>query len=110
VEITRSAHHGRAELVVLGRHEEKERSWRDRLLGTTAERVIRNGDVSVLVVAEPAKAPYRRPLVAVDMSQSSRLALQLALRLQLALTIDAHFDRASVSDPGEPSLFPISVA
>jgi nucleotide-binding universal stress UspA family protein len=73
------AHHARAELVVLGRH--GERRFRDALIGSTAERVIRHGSVSVLVVAGSPEAPYRRPLVAVDMSASSRLALELAVRI-----------------------------
>ncbi len=79
VEIVRSAHHGRFELIVLGRH--GDRTFRDLLIGSTAERVIRQGDVSVLVVAKPPEQPYRRPVVAVDFSESSRLALKLALRM-----------------------------
>ncbi|MFN0248791.1 MAG: universal stress protein [Kofleriaceae bacterium] len=73
------AHHGRAELVVVGRH--GERRFRDLVIGSTAERVIRKGSVSVLVVATPPETAYRRPLVAVDMSDSSRLALELAARI-----------------------------
>jgi len=73
------AHHGRAELVVVGRH--AERRFRELLIGSTAERVIRNSSVSVLVVATPPETTYRRPLVAIDMSASSRLALELAARI-----------------------------
>ena len=73
------AHHERAELVVVGRH--GERRFRDLVIGSTAERVIREGSVSVLVVAAPPETAYRRPLVAVDMSDSSRLALELAARI-----------------------------
>jgi nucleotide-binding universal stress UspA family protein len=82
------AHHTRAELVVLGRH--GERRFRDALIGTTAERVIRHGSVPVLVVAHPAETPYRRPLVAVDLSDASRRALELAARIcePTATTID----------------------
>jgi nucleotide-binding universal stress UspA family protein len=78
-EIVRNAHHGRAELIVLGRH--GERTFRDLIIGSTAERVIRKGDVSVLVVAKRAEGIYRKPLVALDMSDSSRFALELAVRL-----------------------------
>lgn len=87
-EIARLAHHGLAELIVLGRH--GERKLRDRVLGTTVERVIRTSDVSVLVVSKPPAEPYRRLLVAVDLSASSRLALELALELrgEAAGTID----------------------
>jgi nucleotide-binding universal stress UspA family protein len=77
--ITDHAHHSRAELVVLGRH--GERRFREALIGSTAERVIRHGSVSVLVVGSPPQRPYRRPLVAVDGSESSRLALVLAARI-----------------------------
>lgn len=79
VEIVRRARHGRAELIVVGRH--GERTFRDLLIGSTAERVIRKGDISVLVVANPSAEPYQRPLVAVDLSDSSRLALELTLRI-----------------------------
>lgn len=79
VEIARHAQRTRPDLIVVGRH--GERRLRDRVIGTTAERVIRNGDVSVLVVSMPAEMGYRQPLVAVDMSDSSRLAMELALRL-----------------------------
>lgn len=78
-EIARVAHHDHAELVVLGRN--GERRFRHKLLGSTADRVIRHGDVSVLVVAGTPEGPYRKPLVAVDLSESSRLALALVLGL-----------------------------
>lgn len=73
------AHHGRAELVVVGRH--RDRRFGERVVGSTADRVIRNGSVPVLVVTGRTSTPYRRPLVAVDISDSSRLALELAARL-----------------------------
>ena len=79
VEIVRNARHGRAELIVIGRH--GKRTFPEMLIGSTAERVVRKGDVSVLVVARAPRWAYRRPLVAVDMSDSSRLALELALRI-----------------------------
>ena len=79
VENIRGALHGRNELVVLGRH--GTRAFRELLLGSTAERVIRKGDTSILVVASRPVAAYERPLVAVDCSDTSRLALELAWRL-----------------------------
>ena len=79
VEVAKSAHYSQAELIVIGRH--GERTFRGLLIGSTAERVIRKGDVSVLVVARAPAGAYRRPLVAVDMSDSSQLALDLALRI-----------------------------
>ena len=79
VEIIRGARHGRNELIVVGRH--GERTFRELLLGSTAERVIRKGDTSILVVASRPAAPYARPLVAVDCSDTSRRAVELAWRL-----------------------------
>ena len=79
VEIIRGARHGRNELIVIGRH--GERTFRELLLGSTAERVIRKGDGSILVVASRPVAQYERPLVAVDCSETSRRAVELAWRL-----------------------------
>ena len=79
VEIIRQARDGKADLIVVGRH--GERTFREMLIGSTVERVIRKGDVSVLLVTQASEGRYRRPLVAVDMSASSRLALELALRI-----------------------------
>ncbi len=73
------ARHSRTELVVLGRH--GTRSWREAVLGTTAHRVIRDGSTSTLIVAPRAIGAYRRPLVAVDFSPSSTLALELSARI-----------------------------
>jgi nucleotide-binding universal stress UspA family protein len=78
-EIVRAARRRRCELVVVGRH--GERRFRELLLGSTAERVVRHGDTPVLVVASRAPMPYERPLVAVDCADPSLLALNLAWRL-----------------------------
>lgn len=112
VELIKSARHGRAELLVVGRH--GHRTFRDLLIGTTAGRVIRKGDVSVLVVARHAETSYRRPLVAVDMSDESRLALELARRMTdpavevvdvvhvLASPASMHVGEAPPPESGEP--------
>lgn len=78
-EIVRAARDAASELVVVGRH--GERTFRELLLGSTAERVIRTGETPVLVVTAPPAASYERPLVAVDCSESSRCALELAWRI-----------------------------
>lgn len=78
-EICGRAHHTRAELIVLGRH--GARSWKDAVLGSTAERIVRHGSTSTLIAATHPRGPYCRPLVAVDLSASSRLALELAARI-----------------------------
>lgn len=79
VEIIRRARRDAADLVVLGRH--GERPLHDLFIGSTAERVARMGDAPILVVARPAARPYTRPLVALDLLDTSRRVLDLARRL-----------------------------
>lgn len=100
-EIARVAHHDHVELVVLGRN--GERRFRHQLLGSTADRVIRHGDVSVLVVAGTPEGPYRKPLVAVDLSESSRLALELVLRLHRSCPEPVDVLRVTPHPAGEPA-------
>lgn len=78
-EICRRAHDTRAELIVVGRH--GARTWKDTVLGSTAERIVRHGSTSTLIAATRPHGPYSRPLVAVDLSASSRLAFELAARI-----------------------------
>lgn len=78
-EIPRLAREAGAELIVVGRH--GERPLRDLFIGSTAERVIRCGDLPVLVVARRARGPYRRPVVAVDLDGAARATLAAALPL-----------------------------
>lgn len=64
-----------ADLVVMGAH--RRRPVGDLFVGTTVERVMRTGGQPVLMVnAEPVE-PYRRVLVAVDMSEASANALRV---------------------------------
>ena len=79
VEIIRRARASAAELVVLGRHHR--RALRDLFLGSTAIRVIRNGDLAVLVVNSKPTHFYRRSLIAVDLEDASCAVLDLALRV-----------------------------
>lgn len=67
-----------AGLVVLGPHGESPLS---SLLGSTAERVLLQGRLPVLVVRQPADAPYRHVLVATDFSAEANTALRTALAL-----------------------------
>src|SRR5690606_16883081 len=69
----------KAELVVMGRG--GGRALRDLFLGSTAERVIRKGQLPVLVVRLPARAPYRRLAVAVDLDRAAHEVIDLTLRL-----------------------------
>jgi len=64
-------------LIVIGAH--GRHAVRDWFLGTTAERIVRESDVPVLVAkADPVRA-YERVVVAVDFSAPSRAALEAAL-------------------------------
>jgi nucleotide-binding universal stress UspA family protein len=79
VEIIRCARMIDAELVVIGRH------GAGRLhvmrIGSTAERIVRHGDLPVLVVNAKATRPYRRPMIATALDDSSRQVVKLALRI-----------------------------
>ncbi|QDE70089.1 universal stress protein [Myxococcus xanthus] len=61
-----------AELIVLGRHGDK--PLRNMFLGSTAENVIRGGDLPVLIANRRAPGPYLRPVVAVDADETSKRA------------------------------------
>lgn len=75
-----------ADYVVIGRR--KERRLGDVMVGSTGDRVIRNASVPVLVVATPPAAPYRRPLVALDLADGSRAVLTAAARICDSVAID----------------------
>jgi nucleotide-binding universal stress UspA family protein len=78
VDIIRHARSVAADLIVLGRH--GARPIRDMFIGSTAERVIRASDLPVLVVSRKANRPYRRPLLAVDLEDTCRSVVTVALR------------------------------
>ena len=70
---------GSTDLVVVGRH--GHRPFPGLLVGSTAERVIRKGGVPVLLATQRARAAYRRPMAAVDLSDMAPTTLDLAARL-----------------------------
>ena len=78
VDILEMAAKTEAEVIVLGLH--REDAFKDMFRGTTVERVVRAGNVPVLVVKERASGPYRRIMVAVDFSIYSRRAVEFAAR------------------------------
>jgi nucleotide-binding universal stress UspA family protein len=79
VEIIRTSRNLNADLIVIGRH--GRRPIRDMFIGATAERVVRKGDVPVLVVNLEPTHPYRHPIIATDLEDSSRRTVDLALRV-----------------------------
>lgn len=68
-----------ADLIILG--DTTKRRWEDLFVGTTTERVVRHSSQPVLVVSGPGSAPYKRVLVAWDLSPGARLALEAALSI-----------------------------
>ncbi|MBL8951761.1 MAG: universal stress protein [Myxococcaceae bacterium] len=78
VGLVRSAREAGADLVVIGRH--GQRLVRDLFIGSTAERVLRAGELPVLVVSGKTTGPYRRPLFAVDLEDTCRSVVTTALR------------------------------
>jgi len=74
--IIEAATNDSCDLVILGRH--RDETADKPLRGTTMERVLRQGRVPVLVVAERADTPYRQVMVGVDFSVFSRFALKAA--------------------------------
>lgn len=69
----------KAELIVLGRG--GGRAFRDAFLGSTAERVIRQGQLPVLVVRLRPRTAYRRPALALDFDQAAHQVLGPMLRI-----------------------------
>ena len=76
-EILELSEKSEADIIVLGVH--REDALKDMFRGTTAERVIRAGDVPVLLVKDRASDPYRRIMIGVDFSVYSRRAVEFAV-------------------------------
>jgi nucleotide-binding universal stress UspA family protein len=78
-EVAKQATTAKAELIVMGRG--GGRAIRDVFLGSTAERVIRTGQLPVLVVRLPAQTPYARPALAMALDEAADQALDMLLRV-----------------------------
>lgn len=78
-DILQQAQDEEVDLIVLGTH--RVDTFKDMFLGTTVERVLRKGDVPVLVVKNRVHRPYKRVVVAIDFSVYSRRAVEFALKL-----------------------------
>lgn len=79
--ITRIAIERGAELLVIGPGKTSRISPREKILGSTADRIIRTSQTPVLLVKKQATAPYRRILAAIDFSPQSISAAQSAHEL-----------------------------
>jgi nucleotide-binding universal stress UspA family protein len=84
-EIVRVAGDRQADLIVTGTLGSG--FLRNRLFGSTAERVVRKSPRPVLMVRQAAHEPYRRVLVPVDFSSWSARSVEMAA----AIAPDAHF-------------------
>ena len=71
-----------ADLIVLGPHRGR---TLDRVLGSTADRVVRTASVPVLVVSEGLSLPLRRTVAPIDLSEPARTALERAFSWTAAL-------------------------
>jgi nucleotide-binding universal stress UspA family protein len=66
-----------ADLIVIGPH--RPRQVADRVLGSTADRIIRTSHAPCLIVRAPISLPLRRMLVPTDLSAGAQRALEVAL-------------------------------
>jgi nucleotide-binding universal stress UspA family protein len=83
--ISRDAERCGADVIVLGPH--RGSPGESRALGGTADRVVRAAEVPCLVVAAPLRLPLRHVLAPVDLSESARGALGVALAWASALRL-----------------------
>ncbi|ODT77400.1 MAG: hypothetical protein ABS76_26805 [Pelagibacterium sp. SCN 64-44] len=82
----------KAGLLVIGPG--RPRTLREKIFGSTADRLVREAAVPVLVVRRPAEGPYRHVVVAADLSPQSLSAAQAAR----ALAPEAAFEHLHVVD------------
>lgn len=75
-QILKRAHTVEADVVCMGRHGRS--SLVELRIGSTARRVVKLGDVPVLLVRAPATQVYRRVLIAVDLTLASAKILKAA--------------------------------
>jgi nucleotide-binding universal stress UspA family protein len=74
--ITETAREFEADILVVGAH--RQAAVERFLLGSTAEKITRMSDCSVLVATEERTRPFQRVLVALDVSSQSRNVLESA--------------------------------
>ncbi|MFY0529190.1 universal stress protein [Archangium gephyra] len=79
VEITRHARSLKPELIVMGRV--GSRAFRELFIGSTAERIIRQALLPVLVVRLPARGPYQQPLFALEDDPAAQEVLAFGLQM-----------------------------
>lgn len=75
-QIVKRAHTVEADVICMGRHGRT--SFLELRLGSTSRKVVKRGDVPVLLVRSPATSSYQRVLVAADLTLSSAKMLKAA--------------------------------
>ncbi|ADZ70449.1 universal stress protein [Polymorphum gilvum] len=83
--LARVAEEMSADLVIVGPH--RGRSLKGKILGSTADRIVRTSCAPVLVVRRPPEEPYRHVVVAVDFSPQSAAAARAARELAPQATL-----------------------
>jgi nucleotide-binding universal stress UspA family protein len=78
-ELARFAARTEAELIIIGQHGRY--SLAEALVGSTVEQIVRQSRVGVLIVRSATHDQYRRPLLALDSSDSCRDATRLAIKI-----------------------------
>lgn len=84
-------------LVVLGG--QGAHAWQDRMLGSTATRVVRHSQSPTLAVRGAVAGPYQRVLVPVDLSDVSRHAVEMALTIAPDASLELFYAWAPVTLP-----------
>ena len=86
VAIIHRARQIQAGLIVIGAHGDHAPSG--SFFGTTAQKLARKASIPLLVVKQSSPAPYRRMLVATDLSSASRQAMEAAMTVAPQAEID----------------------
>jgi nucleotide-binding universal stress UspA family protein len=86
--ITRVADELSVDVIVIGPGRAEGRPLTERILGSTADRVIRTALAPVLVVKRESVVPYRQVAVAVDFSPQSASAARAARKLAPTATLE----------------------
>jgi len=86
-----------ADLLVMSAVNE-ERSLRSFFCGSAAERLMRIAGRPVLVVRQPADAPYQRLLIAVDFSQASRMLVEHTFALHASAQVELFHAISTVNE------------
>lgn len=66
----------------------KARGWREKVFGSTADRLVRSSKCPILVVKRPSDQPYLRAITAVDFSEASLAAAQTVAVLAPQATLE----------------------